>query len=137
MRIVPLVLALTGSAAAAQGVADLPNRPIARREVVEVVRRQFAAMDTNHDGVVTEREFEAYRAAQARNPGRPSELAAFDHVGAHWFEHADPDGTGRISLEQAEARPLRLFDTADTNGDGVVSLQERQVAEMLMSLDGH
>ena len=134
MRRTLILLAFAGSAAAAQGVDDLPNRPIARREVIEVVKRQFAAMDANRDGVVTEREFEAYRDRQARSPERQSELAAFDHVGAHWFEHADADGTGRITLAQAEARPLRLFDTADTNGDGVVSVEERQLASMLMSL---
>ena len=138
MRIMILALALTaGTAAMAQGADDLPDRPIARAEVLAVVKRQFAAMDANHDGVVTRPEFEAFRARQARGPERPGELAAFDHIGGHWFEHADPDDTGRVTLRQAKERPMHLFDMADTNGDGVVSVDEKQVASMLMSLGGH
>ena len=133
MRIIILAMALTCTAAAAQGVDDLPDRPIARSEVIAVVKRQFAAMDTNHDGVVTRPEFDAYRARQDRAPERPGELAAFDHIGGHWFERADPDDTGRVTLRQAEERPMHLFDMADTNGDGVVSVDEKQVAAMLMS----
>lgn len=136
MRRLILALTLAGTAAAAQGVDDLPDRPIARREVVAVVKRQFAAMDANRDGVVTQREFETYRAAQARAPNRDGELAVFDHVGGRWFERADTEGTGRITLAQAEARPLRLFDTADANGDGVVSVEEKQLASLLMGLSG-
>lgn len=136
MRHLMLILALAGSAATAQGVDDLPDRPIARREVVAVVRHQFAAMDSNRDGFVTEREFVAYRERHARAPERRGELAVFDHVGARWFERADTEGSGRITLAQAEARPLRLFDTADTNGDGVVSVEEKQLASLLMGLGG-
>jgi len=136
MRILILALAIVAAPAVAQGVDDLPDRPIARSEVIAVVKRQFAAMDANHDGAVTENEFQAYRERQARAPERPGALAAFDHVGGRWFEKADPDDTGRVTLRQAEERPLHLFDMADTNGDGVVSVDEKQVAAMLMSLGG-
>ena len=130
------VLTLAGPALA-QGLDDLPDRPIARTEVVAVIERQFAAMDSNRDGVVTEREFDSYRALQARRSGaQGSELAAFERVGAGWFEHADQNGDGRVTLGEAEEHPLRLFDIADTNGDGVVSLPERQLAQMLMALGG-
>lgn len=127
-----LIAALAASAASAQAVDDLPNRPIPRSEVIAVVKRQFAAMDSNRDGVVDEREFEAYRAAQARQPA--STGSAFNRIGSHWFERADAAGDGRVTLSEAMARPLKLFDLADTNGDGVVSVQERDLAAMLMSL---
>lgn len=121
----------------AQGLEDLPDRPIARTEVIAVIERQFAAMDANHDGIVTEAEFVAYRRRQDRLPeARRSELAAFERVGPGWFEHADLAGDGRVTLREAEERPLRLFDLADTNGDGVVSVRERQLAAMLMALGG-
>ena len=132
MRSLVLIAALTAAAASAQGVDDLPNRPIPRGEVVAVVKRQFAAMDSNRDGVVDQREFEAFRAVQSRTP--PSATAAFDHIGGHWLERADADGDGRVTLREAMVRPLHLFDIADTDGDGVVSVRERELASMLMSL---
>lgn len=133
MRKFIILAAVLGTAAAsAQGVDDLPNRPIPRSEVVVVVKRQFAAMDRNHDGVVDSREFEAYRAVQSRTP--PSATAAFDHIGGHWFERADAAGDGRVTLREAMARPLKLFDLADSDSDGVVSVRERDLAAMLMSL---
>lgn len=121
----------TGAQAGAQGPA-LPDRPIARQEVIAGVRRQFAAMDANHDGVVTMAEYEAYRARTANAAAE----SPFDHVGGHWFEHADAAGDGRVTLAEAEARPLRMFDMADADHDGVVSLQEQKMAMMLMSLRG-
>ena len=120
---------LAGAQASAQGPA-LPDRPITRREVIAGVQRQFAAMDANHDGIVTRAEYDRARTASAA-PTSP-----FEHVGGHWFEHADAAGDGRVTLAEAEARPLQMFDMADTDHDGVVSLQEQKMAMMMMSLRG-
>ena len=110
----------------------LPERPIARQEVIATVKRLFAAMDTNHDGAVSHGEFEAYRARMAgRTGGSP-----FEHVGGHWFERSDANGDGRVTLTEAGARPLQLFDMADTDHDGTISLAERRVAMMMMALGG-
>ena len=118
----------------AQGLDSLPNRPIARSEVVAVVRHQFTAMDANRDGVVTQAEFARFRDHQPAAPA--GGIDALAHVGGHWFEHADSAGNGRVTLAEAEARPLRMFDLADANRDGVVSLAERQMATTLMALTG-
>ena len=85
------------------------------------IKQQFAAMDTNHDGVVTRDEFDAYRANPAPGAG-----GVFGHVGGHWFDKADAAGNGRVTLAEAEARPLQLFDMADSNHDGVVDRNEAQ-----------
>lgn len=122
---------VTGAPAVAQAQA-LPDRPITRKEVIAGVQRQFAAMDANHDGVVSRAEFEAYRARTADAPA----ASPFEHVGGHWFEHADAAGDGRVTFAEAQARPLQMFDMADSDHDGVVSLQERKMAMMLMSLRG-
>ena len=116
---------LAATAAAAQG---LPDRPIPRAEVIAAVKAQFARIDANRDGVVTRAEFEAYRAKQAAAGGDGN---PFTHVGGHWFDHADPDGTGRVTLTQAEQHPLQLFDMADLNRDGVVSPTEARMAMAL------
>lgn len=127
-------LALLATSALAQTAEQFPDRPIARAEVIAVVKRQFAAMDTNHDGAVTQAEFGAFRAHQS--PAPPSGVDALAHIGGNWFARADANGDGRVTLAEAEARPLQLFDLADVNRDGVVSVKERQVAMALMSLTG-
>jgi Ca2+-binding EF-hand superfamily protein len=109
----------------------LPDRPIARSEVVDAIKQQFAAMDTNHDGVVTRDEFDAYRASQA-----PDRDGLFEHVGGHWFDKADARGDGRVTLSEAEERPLKLFDRADSNHDGIVDRHEEKTAMMMMKLSG-
>jgi Ca2+-binding EF-hand superfamily protein len=119
--------------AAAQTADDFPDRPIARTEVIATVRTLFAQLDANHDGVVTPAEFQAYL---ARTRETPAAANPFTHVGQHWFEHNDANGDGRVTLAEAEARPLEMFDMADINKDGVVSVQERQVAMAFRSLGG-
>jgi Ca2+-binding EF-hand superfamily protein len=128
---VACVLALLAVPAFAQDGAALPDRPIARSEVIAGIKQQFAAMDTNHDGVVTRDEFEAYHSAQAPGTG-----GVFGHVGGHWFDKADAAGDGRVTLAEAEARPLQLFDMADSNHDGVVDRHERKTAMMMMKFSG-
>ena len=132
-RLLP-ALALLASPALAQTAAQFPDRPIARGEVIAVVKRQFAAMDTNHDGVVTRAEFDAFRAHQ--RPAPPSGVVAIAHIGGNWFDRADANGDGRVTLDEALARPLHLFDLADVNHDGVVSVTERDVAMTLMRMTG-
>ncbi len=123
-----LTAALLTTAATAQA---LPDRPISRAEVITAAKTQFQKIDTNHDGIVTRAEFEAFRARQAAS-GAANE-GPFSHVGGHWFDHADPNGTGRVTLEQAEQHPLQLFDMADVNHDGVVSTSEARMAMALSS----
>lgn len=126
--------ALSATAAVAQTASQFPDRPIARTEVIAVVKRQFAQMDANRDSVVTRAEFDRFRAHQA--PAPASGVDALSHIGAGWFDRADTKGDGRVTLDEALARPLHLFDLADVNKDGVVSVQERQVAMTLMGLMG-
>lgn len=132
IRLAPLLVLAAAMSAAAQ---DLPDRPITRVEVIAAVKRQFALLDANRDGVVTRAEFDAFRVRTGGQP-QPGE-SPFEHIGGHWFDHADPNGTGRVTLAMAEQHPLELFDMADVNHDGVVSVNERRLAEAMQSLAGH
>ncbi len=132
MKILPFAAIATALLGGASAFAqDLPDRPISRAEVISAVRSQFQGIDANHDGVVTRAEFEAFRSRQASS-GEGGD-GPFNHVGGHWFDHADPDGTGRVTLAQAEQHPLQLFDMADINHDGVVSPTEARMAMALSS----
>lgn len=128
-------LALGSTAATTAGLSDLPDRPIARSEVVAVLDQQFRAMDSNRDGRISRGEFEAYLARE-RAGELPGKLSAFAHVGGHWFDKADANGDGMVTRSEAAARPLKMFDLADVNHDGVISLEERKLASVMMSLRG-
>jgi Ca2+-binding EF-hand superfamily protein len=134
IKLIPAALFL--SAAVPAIAQNLPDRSIRRDEVIAAVTKQFAGIDANHDGVVTREEFDRFRASQAGRSAAAS-TDPFSHVGAHWFEHADASGTGRVTLSAAEQHPLQLFDMADVNRDGSVSLAEMRAAEAMRSLMGH
>jgi Ca2+-binding EF-hand superfamily protein len=128
-------LTLGSATAIAEGLSDLPDRPISRSEVVGVLDQQFRTMDGNRDGKISRNEFEAYLAKEKAG-ALPAKLSAFAHVSAHWFDKADADGDGTVSRAEAAARPLKMFDLADINHDGTISLEERKMASVLMSLRG-
>ncbi len=130
-----LVLAFVSISAVA-AAQTIPDRPIRRSEIIAATTRQFAELDANHDGVVTLDEFGRFQASPA---GRAAAAATdpFQHIGGHWFNHADPNGTGKVTLDMAEQHPLQLFDEADLNHDGVLSLDELRVARAMMALTSH
>lgn len=108
---------------------QLGERPITRAEVAKVAKAQFAEMDANKDGFVSPAEFEAYREKQN---ARPDQGRGLTHIGRSWFDKCDTDGDGKVSLAEAQARPLGLFDMADTDRDGVASLAEQQIASIFI-----
>ena len=86
-------------------------------------------MDRNHDGTISEDEFMAYRDYQATLPDQGRGLT---HIGKSWFDRSDDNGDGRISLREAQGRPLQLFGMADANGDGVASVNEQSLAALFV-----
>ncbi|MDB5687819.1 MAG: hypothetical protein JWR77_2408 [Rhizorhabdus sp.] len=128
-----LILLATTSLFAPAGAQSqaLGERPIKRAEVMTGVKSQFAEMDRNHDGAVSPAEFAAYRAKQA---AQPDGGAGLFRVGSHWFERTDTNGDGRVTIAEAQVRPLQMFDMADANRDGTASVDEQSMAMMLMKL---
>lgn len=126
-----MFLAASAVAIAAPALAQagimLGERPITRAEVAAFAKKQFAQMDTNHDGHVTPPEFEAYRAQQGDR-----ERTGLGHIGRRWLKKTDADYDGEVTLEEAVARPVEMFDMADINRDGIASVQEQSVAQVFM-----
>lgn len=128
--------------------------PLTREQAQASVARGFAALDTNGDGVVTRDEYDSYRQARraammARRQDRdggaegagetaPPVAGADAAPGGRgrggvgpllnspgWFDLADADHDGRVTLAEAQTGASALFDRMDLNHDGVIEPQER------------
>ena len=102
----------------------------------------FAAMDGDGDGKVTQAEMQAHRQAEltgmdADGDGLISqpELAAFmaermqkmaDQIATDRIEMQDSDGNGKLSAAEMQMPPMagRMFERLDTDGDGALSQAE-------------
>lgn len=81
---------------------------LSRAEVAKMPDAVFARIDANKDGFLT-----------------PDELAlAHQGHGHKGFGHADTNGDGMISRDEALARSDKRFARLDTNGDGVITQEE-------------
>ncbi len=128
-RKICVALLLIAATAPAQAGLQLGDRPITRSEVISTVKKQFAIMDLNHNGSISPDEYQAYREVQAQMPDGGRGLTK---IGRSWFERSDTNGDGRISMSEAQGRPLELFDMADTNGDGTASVSEQSLAQLFV-----
>lgn len=118
----------------------------------------FAAVDADGDGRITEAELQAWRAAQiagldADGNGLISEAELTAQITARMAERAakmakariaahDADGDGSLSAAELAAPPLpmRLFDRVDADGDGAITQAELDAARERMQEhrgDGH
>lgn len=97
--------------------------------------KRFAKLDKDGNGQISREEFAA---RGDRGEGRGKGMRG------HWRHHGggmgrfgnfammDTNKDGRVTLAEASARPLAMFDAADTNHDGTVTPEERQAARAAM-----
>lgn len=143
--LVALAVALAGSAA----LADRGER--FGGEGGPMFGMDFAAIDADKDGKITQAEIDAHRAAQAKaldtdGDGLLSaeELAAMhlqnattraNDRAARMIERMDSDGDGKLSAAEMAARPMpaRMFDRLDTDKDGAITEAELAAARDRMT----
>jgi Ca2+-binding EF-hand superfamily protein len=105
-------------------------------------RFDFAAVDGDKDGKVTEAELTAWRAAEAGkiDANKDGKLSAEELTAARVAEMTaratematqmvadlDTDGDGLLTAAEMAARPgpARMFDRADADGDGAITQAE-------------
>ncbi|MDO9637847.1 MAG: calcium-binding protein [Pseudotabrizicola sp.] len=111
----------------------------------------FAAMDADGDGKVTQEEINAFRAAQvaaidtdgdgllsaeeiAAMHIRAATIRANEHA-ARMIERQDTDGDGKLSAAEMSVRPMpaRMFEMLDADGDGAITEAEIAAAKERMS----
>lgn len=107
--------------------------------------KYFEGMDTNHDGAISKKEFDAFHSKHfkeldANHDGKITQdemEAAHPHMHEHArmhgdhligkrFEAADTNHDGALTREEAKDMPMlsEHFDEIDTNKDGKVTPEE-------------
>lgn len=97
--------------------------------------RAFDRLDANRDGTLSKSEFDAPPGNRPAGPGdlpppgAPGPGAGGGRGmmmigGARWFEQADADRDGKVTLAEAKANALATFDRLDADHDGTLSPDE-------------
>ncbi len=115
--------------------------------------RMFDEMDTNHDGVVTKKEFDAFHDKRFKelDANHDGKITREEMEAAHQkmmeqmagqmrdqlkkrFDDADTNHDGALSKEEAQKLPFvaQHFDEIDANHDGKVTLDEIEAAHQKM-----
>ncbi|KKC27721.1 EF-hand domain-containing protein [Sphingomonas sp. SRS2] len=105
---------------------------------------RFAALDTDKNGTLSKDEF----STRAPRPEGKDGERRFGHRGGHggkhgmhhrggfgggqWFERADANKDGKVSLAEASTGALAMFDRADTDKNGTISVEEHKAARDAM-----
>src|SRR6185437_2349757 len=136
--------------------AAAPPQQVSRAQYLAEYQARFAAMDTNHDGVLDssevaaaqQKELQAARADEQKqleaefakldtnHDGQLSKaefLAAarplqLNRTAQQAIAEVDTNKDGKISAAEFEARPLANFDKVDANHDGVITPAEVEAA---------
>jgi Ca2+-binding EF-hand superfamily protein len=85
---------------------------VTRAELDAGLRAEFAAADTNHDGVLDPDEVRVVNAARIQSEGTTASPLI------------DWNQDGHVDFEEFAAGPRTLFGQLDRNGDGVLSPDE-------------
>jgi hypothetical protein len=102
--------------------------------------RTFAARDIDGNGQLSKQEFAAKPAGPDRGATQGRGHRGKGHMrmgmrggmGERMFAMMDANKDGKVTLDEASARPLAMFDRADANKDGKVTPEERRAARQAM-----
>ena len=114
------------------GIASPALAQETRESAAAKFKLEFAATDTNHDGVLSRSE------VQARMAGMRTAKGEIDPVHAKrladlWFKNADKNGDGKVTEGEAQALLAETFDRYDANHDGKLGPTERDNARRSMN----
>ena len=108
-------------------LAVLPAMVSAAERKPTALDAEFAATDTNRDGVLSRAEIDA-RTAKMKVAGGRVSPADMKKLGDIWFARTDANHDGRITKAEMASIMKAVGSRYDTNHDGTVSIAERKAA---------
>lgn len=128
---VPTVLRQTLTLFVLAGLATSALAQETRASVSAKFKAEFAARDTNKDGVLTRAEVQAGISQMKVGPGRPDPVHA-KRLAELWFSSADTNKDGKVTQPEAQALLAATFAKYDANKDGKIGGDERSAAKSQM-----
>ncbi len=128
---VPTVLRQTLTLFVLAGLAMPALAQETRASVSAKFKAEFAARDTNKDGVLTRAEVQAGISQMKVGPGRPDPVHA-KRLAELWFSSADTNKDGKVTQPEAQALLAATFAKYDANKDGKIGGDERSAAKSQM-----
>lgn len=95
-------------------------------------KAEFAASDTNKDGVLTRAEVQARIGGMKVGTKKPDPVHA-KRLADLWFTSADKNKDGKVTQAEAQALLAATFAKYDANGDGRIGGDERAAAKAQMN----
>ncbi|WP_242096539.1 MULTISPECIES: EF-hand domain-containing protein [unclassified Sphingomonas] len=121
MRLVPALLAAAALASPALAVET-------RASAAAKFKAEFAATDTNHDGSLSRAEVQA-RTAQMKTGQANVDPTHAKRLADLWFDNADANKDGKVTLAEAQALFAKMMDKYDRNRNGQISANEGAAAK--------
>jgi hypothetical protein len=93
--------------------------------------KAFAAMDADQNGQVSKTEFDSFASSDKAKAMRHMVAARLTGArlgGSRWFDRADGNHDGKITLDEAQSSAMALFDAADADHNGTVTPEERRLS---------
>jgi hypothetical protein len=125
---VPTVLRQTLTILVLAGLAGPALAQETRASASAKFKTEFAASDTNKDGVLTRAEVQARIGQMKVGPGRPDPVHA-KRLADLWFTSADKNKDGKVTQAEAQALLAATFAKYDANHDGKIGGDERAAAK--------
>jgi Ca2+-binding EF-hand superfamily protein len=92
--------------------------------------KAFAAMDSDHSGQVSKAEFDSFAGSDKAKAMRHMAGARMMKAGMgnRWFDRADGNHDGKVTLDEAQRSAMAIFDRVDADHNGTVTPEERRQA---------
>ena len=126
------MIRLTLAAALVAGFAFPAVAQDTRASTAARYNLEFAATDTNHDGVLTRAEVQA-RIVRMQAAGSRIDAVHAKRLADLWFDNADTNKDGKVTRAEGQALLAKTFDLYDRNHDGKIDASERAAAAGAMN----
>jgi Ca2+-binding EF-hand superfamily protein len=90
----------------------------------------FAAMDRDRSGQVSRTEFDSFATSGKGREMRQTAgmRMAKARMASHWFDRADGNHDGKVTLGEAQNSAMAIFDRVDVDHNGTVTPEERRLS---------
>jgi hypothetical protein len=87
-------------------------------------------MDSDRNGQISKAEFDSFATSDKARAMRHMAGARMMKagMGSRWFDRADVNHDGKVTLDEAQSSAMAIFDRVDADHNGTVTPEERRMS---------